>query len=207
MMIEPLRRAYRRVRYGKPVVVISGLPRSGTSMAMKMIEAGGLEVIQDGRRQADEDNPKGYYEDERVMGLAGAADTTWLTEARGKAVKVISYLLKELPASNNYKVLFVCRSLDEVLASQAKMLARRGKSAETSDDRMRELFETDLWRVRYLMQHAPQFQSLELEYREVLDDALMASERINRFLGGTLDTKKMATVVDPTLYRNRLSSK
>lgn len=206
-MIEPLYRTYRRVRYGKPVVVISGLPRSGTSMAMKMVEAGGLEVIQDGARQADEDNPKGYYEDERVMELAATADKTWLTEARGKAVKVISYLLKELPASNNYKVLFVCRPLDEVLASQAKMLDHRGEEGvETSDERLRELFEADLWRARYLMQHATHFQYIELHYRDVLDNALAESERINAFLGGALDAKKMATVIDHSLYRNRISS-
>ncbi len=205
-MIKPLHRAYRRVRYGKPVVVISGLPRSGTSMAMSMVEAGGLEVVQDGMRQVDEDNPKGYFEDNRVMELAGTSDKSWLIEARGKGVKIISYLLKELPATNNYKVLFVYRSLDEVLASQAKMLARRGERVETSDERMRELFEADLWRARYLMQHASQFQCLGLEYRDVLDDALAASERINRFLGGTLDAKKMASVVDHALYRNRLSS-
>ncbi len=205
-MINALHQAYRRIRYGKPVVVISGLPRSGTSMAMKMVEAGGLEVVQDGRRQADEDNPRGYYEDERVMGLAGAADKSWLNGARGKAVKVISYLLKELPPAHNYNVLFVCRPLDEVLASQAKMLARRGERIETSDAQMRELFETDLWRARYLMQHAPHFQCLELQYHDVLDNALAASERINIFLGGSLDTQKMAAVVDHSLYRNRLSS-
>lgn len=175
-------------------------------MAMNMVEAGGLEVIQDGRRHADEDNPKGYYEDERVMGLAGAAEKRWLHKARGKAVKVISYLLKELPATHNYKVLLVCRPIDEVLASQAKMLARRGERAETPDARMRELFETDLWRARYLMQHAAHFQCLELQYCEVLDNALAVSERINAFLGGDLDTRKMADVVDPSLYRNRLSS-
>lgn len=205
-MIKPLHRAYRRARYGKPVVVISGLPRSGTSMAMKMVEAGGLEVIQDGVRQADEDNPKGYYEDERVIALAEAADKTWLTGARGKAVKVISYLLKELPGSNNYKVLFVYRSLDEVLASQAKMLDRRGESVETSDERMRELFETDLWRARYLMQHAAHFEYIELHYRDVLDNAMAESERINAFLGGDLDAVKMAAVIDHSLYRNRISA-
>ena len=175
-------------------------------MAMKMVEAGGIEIVQDGARLADEDNPRGYYEDERVMALAETADTAWLSGARGKAVKVISYLLKELPASNNYKVLFLCRPFGEVLASQAKMLARRGGSAETSDERMRELFETDLWRARYLMQHAAHFQCMELHYHDVLADALKESKRINAFLGGDLDIEKMATVVDHSLYRNRISS-
>ena len=92
---------YRRIRYGRPIVVVSGLPRSGTSMAMKMLEAGGLGVVTDGLRTADEDNPKGYYEDERVKDLAGTEDRGFLRAARGKAIKVISYLLKDLPPDNN----------------------------------------------------------------------------------------------------------
>ena len=98
---------YRRLRYGRPIVVVSGLPRSGTSMAMKMLEAGGLPVVTDGLRAADEDNPKGYYEDERVKDLHQAADKGWLRNARGRVVKIISFLLKSLPADNNYQVVFM----------------------------------------------------------------------------------------------------
>src|SRR5438128_3864516 len=126
---------YRRVRYGRPIVVVSGLPRSGTSMAMKMLEAGGLRVVTDGQRTADEDNPKGYYEDERVKDLHREGDKTWLRDARGDVVKIISFLLKSLPADNNYKVLFMHRNLREIVASQNKMLARRGEKNETPDDR------------------------------------------------------------------------
>ena len=118
---------YRRVRYGPPIVVVSGLPRSGTSMAMKMLEAGGLSVVTDGLRAADEDNPKGYYEDERVKDLHQAADKAWLRDARGKVVKIISFLLKSLPAENNYQVLFMHRNLREIVSSQNKMLVRRGE--------------------------------------------------------------------------------
>src|SRR5919108_966564 len=104
-MSVDLQQVYRRLRYGKPIVVVSGLPRSGTSMAMKMLEAGGLAVVTDGLRAADEDNPKGYYEDERVKDLYEASDKRWLREARGRVVKIISFLLKSLPSDNNYKVL------------------------------------------------------------------------------------------------------
>src|SRR5688572_29274329 len=97
----------RRWRYGQPIVVVSGLPRSGTSMAMKMLEAGGLVVVTDNVRTADDDNPRGYYEDERVKDLARDANRTWLRDARGKAIKIISFLLKDLPPDNNYKVLFM----------------------------------------------------------------------------------------------------
>jgi hypothetical protein len=202
-LVSKLKRMVRRVRFGKPVVVVSGLPRSGTSMLMKMLEAGGLPVVADGIRTADEDNPKGYYEDERVKGLAEQADKSWLDAARGQAIKVISFLLKELPASHNYQVLFLRRNLSEVLASQAKMLTRRGEPTDTDDARMRELFENDLWRASYLLKHAPQFEALDVEYREVLDNPTGQARRINTFLGGRLDETAMASVVDKQLYRNR----
>jgi hypothetical protein len=201
--VSKLGRMLRRLRYGKPVVVVSGLPRSGTSMLMKMLEAGGISVVADGVRTADEDNPRGYFEDERVKGLAEQVDKSWLAASRGKAIKVISYLLKELPSNHNYQVLFVRRNLAEVLASQAKMLARRGEASDTDDAKMRELFENDLWRAGYLLKHSPHFEALFVEYREVLEDPVGQARRINTFLGGALDEPAMAGVVDKQLYRNR----
>lgn len=198
-----LRRMFRRWRYGTPIVVVSGLPRSGTSMAMKMLSAAGLQTVTDGLRRADEDNPKGYFELERVKDLAQEDDWTWLESARGKAIKIISYLLKELPDTYNYKVVFMRRDLREVLASQAKMLERRGERHDTDDERMIELFETDLWKADYLLRHHPRFEALDLNYREVLDDPLSQAERLNRFLGGRYDSYRMAAAVDPALYRNR----
>ncbi|HNU83048.1 MAG TPA: sulfotransferase domain-containing protein [Thermoanaerobaculia bacterium] len=202
-MAHALHRLWRRLRYGAPVVVVSGLPRSGTSMAMKMLAAGGLEVVADGERVADEDNPRGYFEDERVKALAETADKRWLRAARGRAVKVISWLLKELPADNNYRVIFLERDLREVLASQGKMLARRQEEHPTSDDEMLAVFESHLWRVGYLFRHAPHLERLELAYADVVADPLRAAARINAFLGGGLDVEKMAAAVEPGLYRNR----
>jgi len=202
-MLSEVRRIYRRLRFGEPVVVVSGLPRSGTSMLMKMLEAGGIGLVMDGVRTADEDNPKGYFEDERVKRLAEQQDRTWIRKARGQAIKVISHLLKELPDDNNYKVLFVRRNLDEILASQGKMLVRRGENSDTNDERMRELFQNDLWKANYLLTHAPQFELLELQYREVLDDPASQARRIDDFLGGRLDVAAMCAVVDKQLYRNR----
>jgi len=198
-------RAYRRLRYGQPIVVVSGLPRSGTSMIMKMLEAGGIPVMTDGLRTADEDNPKGYYEVERVKDLAREADKAWLGEARGKAIKVISYLLKSLPPTFNYKVVFIRRDLEEVLASQRKMLARRGETEETAPDRMRALFEDDLWRARYQLRRRPEFDAVELHYSAVLAHPLEEARRLTAFLGGGLDAEAMAAAVDPQLYRNRAS--
>ena len=202
-MPSQLRRIYRRFRYGQPIIVVSGLPRSGTSMAMKMLEAGGLPLLTDGIRTADVDNPKGYFEFERVKDMAKEDDWSWLDELRGKGVKIISYLLKELPSNHNYKVLLMRRDLNEILASQSKMLDRRGESSETDDERMVELFEADLWKTNYLLKHNPQFETLEIHYRDVLTEPLEQAQRIKDFLGVEMPVEQMAQVVDPDLYRNR----
>ena len=194
---------FRKLRHGEPIVVVSGLPRSGTSMAMRMLEAAGLSIVVDGIREADEDNPKGYFELERVKDLAQENDWGWLAEARGKAVKIISYLLKELPDDHNYKVLFMRRDLREVLASQAKMLERRGETNETDDERMIELYENDLWKAKYLLKNNSRFDTLMVGYRDVLDNPLQQAQKISDFLGGGHDVETMAAAVDPQLYRNR----
>lgn len=202
-MLNKLQETIRRLRFGEPIVVVSGLPRSGTSMAMRMLEAADLSIVADGLREADEDNPKGYFELERVKDLAQEADWSWMHEARGKAIKVISYLLKELPEDHNYRVVFMRRDLREVLASQAKMLDRRGETNETDDERMIELYENDLWKAEYLLKNNPRFQFLMIDYREVLDSPAEQAGRISNFLGGGHDVEKMAAAVDPKLYRNR----
>ena len=202
-MTRTFYRLYRKLRFGEPVIVVSGLPRSGTSMAMKMLEAGGVAVVTDGARTADEDNPKGYYEDERVLDLAKAEDKAWVRGARGRAVKIISYLLRHMPPDNNYRVLFMRRDLTEVLASQAKMLERRGEADEGDDARMRQLFETDLWKAGYFMKHSPAVEALDVPYTDVLADPETWARRMAAFLDRDLDVEKMVRVVDPTLYRNR----
>ena len=198
-----LKQWYRNMVYGDAVVVVSGLPRSGTSMAMKMLEAGGVQVVTDGARTADIDNPKGYFEDDRVLDLAKSEDKAWVKDARGKAVKIISYLLRHLPPENNYRVLFMRREISEVLASQAKMLERRGEEQSTDDDSMREFFETDLWKANYHIKRAPHIEALDVHYRQVLEDPVPHARRIAEFLGRDLDIEAMASIVDPELYRNR----
>ena len=132
----------RRRKYGEPVVVVSGLPRSGTSMMMKMLAAGGVSVMTDAVRKADVDNPKGYYEYERVKDLEKETDKSYVREARGKALKVISFLLKDLPDDNFYQVIFMRRHLDEVIASQNKMLDRRGEESIDAHEAMAEAYPT-----------------------------------------------------------------
>jgi len=189
---------------GKPVVIVSGLPRSGTSMAMKMLEAAGFEPFQDGIRTADEDNPKGYYEFEQVKELDKNPDKSWVRNARGKALKVISYLLKDLPPDNDYKILFMHRSLQEVLASQAKMLERRGEKNDVSDERMTDIYEAHLRDVKQLLEGRKEFDALELHYSDVLKDAATQAKRVAEFLGLPAEmASKMAAQVDKELYRNR----
>ncbi len=202
-MPSPFTNWIRRLRFGAPIVVVSGLPRSGTSMAMKMLEAGGMPLLVDGIRTADEDNPKGYYELERVKDLDKNPDKAWLKEARGKAVKIISFLLKDLPGGNNYKVLFMHRELAEVLASQAKMLDRRGEETKTDDARMSELYAKHLQKTRQLLAESDCFEVLELHYKQVIENPGESARRIQEFVELPLDVAKMTQVADKGLYRNR----
>ncbi len=201
-MGSSLHRLYRRIRFGKPIIVVSGLPRSGTSLAMNMLDAGGVPTVTDGVRNADEDNPKGYYEDERVKELHKAEDKTWLRDARGRAIKIVSYLLKSLPSDHNYKVILLRRNPQEILKSQAKMLARRGEFSERSDERMLELIRKDLDDARFFLRR-PHFEVIELHYKEILEQPREHAKRIAEFLAEPLDIEQMASVVDMKLYRNR----
>ena len=129
------------------VTIVSGLPRSGTSMMMKVLEAGGLPVVTDEQRTADEDNPKGYFELERVKQL-DKGDTAWVAEAQGKVVKVISALLEYLPPAYTYRVVFIRREMSEILASQKKMLERRGEPTDRiSDEELARLFSKHVQKV------------------------------------------------------------
>lgn len=195
-----------KLKYGEPVILVSGLPRSGTSMAMKMLEAGGLSVIQDGVRVADEDNPKGYYEDERVKDLAEMTDKRWFRDLRGRVIKVVSSLLQYLPPENFYKVVFVRRDLHEILASQQKMLDRRGEANETEDEAMMKMYEQHLEKVRFQLRFRDNFDVLYVNYTDVLGDPAGEAHRMNEFFEGRLDVEAMAAVVDPNLYRNRRES-
>jgi hypothetical protein len=206
-VLRSLQRFLLKRKLGPPVVVVSGLPRSGTSMLMNMLSAGGLELVTDRVRTADEDNPKGYFEDERVKALAETPDKTWLRDARGKVVKIISFLLKELPDDCYYQVIFMRRDLGEVVASQNKMLDRRGETGGGTDDqKMMELYRGHLRKVDVLLEDRPNFERLDVEYREVLDDPRGHAKRIVRFLGSRLDVERMVQAVDPRLYRNRASA-
>jgi len=194
----------RRLRYGKPIVIVSGLPRSGTSMAMRMLEAGGMPLLIDGIRTPDISNPKGYYEFEPVKQLDKGGDIAWLADARGRAVKIISALLTFLPETYEYKVIFMNRDLQEAITSQNVMLAHRGESSDGADDEtMQRLYGDHLEKVRRFLANRQNFATLSIVYGDVVENPALAAHRMNEFVGGTLDVRKMAAVADPGLYRNR----
>jgi hypothetical protein len=185
------------------VTVVSGLPRSGTSMMMRMLEAGGIPAITDGQRRADPDNPLGYFELEAVKLLPGSAE--WLEDANGKAVKVVSALLEKLPAGRQYRIVFMEREMGEVLASQRRMLERRGENVDRSrDSAMGTLFEKHVRQAIERVRARNDTKMLLLRHAEVHEDPAHAAERIDEFLGGGLDRDAMVAAIDPSLWRNRV---
>ncbi|HKA21787.1 MAG TPA: sulfotransferase [Blastocatellia bacterium] len=187
------------------ITIVSGLPRSGTSMMMKMLAAGGLEPLTDNIRTADEDNPRGYFEFERVKQIE--QDNTWLEYARSRVVKLISALLKHLPPSYQYKVVFMKRAMSEILASQRQMLIRRGEPADkVPDDKMAAMFNKHVAQVEAWLAEQPNIDVLYVNYNEVLKDPRSHAEQINSFLGGSLAVTDMIEVVDKALYRQQHSA-
>ncbi len=186
----------------RTIVVVSGLPRSGTSMMMQMLEAGGIAPFADFQRVADDDNPRGYYELEAIKKLKTRPDV--LKDAPGKAVKVIHMLLTDLPDEYQYKVIFMRRALDEVVASQRKMLERSSrKGAALSDASLAKVFQGQLTKIDAWLNTRPNIHVLDVQHRSLIQAPTPIAEEVNAFLGEQLDTKAMAAVIDPTLYRNR----
>ena len=184
------------------ITVVSGLPRSGTSMMMQMLAAGGMPVVSDGLRTADADNPRGYFDLEAVKKLK--TDSSWVAGARGHAVKVISMLLYELPAAHSYRVIFMDRDMAEILASQREMLVRRGLSTTDAEDgAMRQHMQRHLEKVHAWLAARPHFRVLRCRYAELVHSPAEQIRRITDFLGVSLDEAAMRLAVDPSLHRNR----
>ncbi len=184
------------------LAIVSGLPRSGTSMMMRMIDEGGIPALVDNIRKADVDNPKGYYEFEPVKRTK--QDAFWLEDSAGKVVKMVHLLLLDLPKDREYRVIFMRRKLEEVVKSQNVMLEHKGKAGQSlRDDQVMALFRQQIKQVEDYMRANTNFKRLEVDYNQMLVDARPWVERLNEFLGGGLNTARMLEVVDPTLYRQR----
>jgi hypothetical protein len=183
------------------VTIVSGLPRSGTSMMMRMLEAGGMPALVDNIRVADQDNPRGYYEFEPVKQTR--RDASWIPNAEGKVVKMVYRLLYDLPLDREYRVLVMRRNLDEVLRSQQKMLAKDKREDHIEDAEMAAIYKAELSRFDAWLAKQPSIKPFNVKYNEMLSDPAPIVREIDAFLGGHLDQQAMCAVVDPSLYRNR----
>jgi hypothetical protein len=198
-------RLFERKGHPQFISVVSGLPRSGTSLMMSMLAAGGLEVLTDQLRIADDDNPVGYFELEDVKKLING-EHSWLARSSGKAVKVISTLLPYLPAGFHYRIIFMRRPMEEVLASQRRMLINRGENPDkVSDEQMAEMFEKNLQQSERWINSQRNTTRIDINYRQLVSHPEPLIAEINMFLGGGLDEDKMLRVIDPSLYRQRSS--
>ncbi len=204
-MIEPVMAA-PKMQTEKIITIVSGLPRSGTSLMMKMLETGGMEVVIDNIRKSDEDNPRGYYEFEKVKKIKN--DASWLDNTEGKVFKMVSMLLYDLPATRTYRVIFMRRRMEEILASQRTMLRRLGKEQDSApDEKMRRLYTKHLQEMEQWLAGQQNMQVLYVSYNDVMERTRECSETVSRFLQNGLDTDKMASVVDASLYRQRECSR
>ncbi|MFO0754741.1 MAG: sulfotransferase domain-containing protein [Thermodesulfovibrionales bacterium] len=185
----------------EPVGVVSGLPRSGTSLMMRLLEAGGLEAVTDMLRQADEDNPNGYYELERVKRVR--EDREWFSQAGGKVVKIVSLLLYELPPDLEYRIVFMKRSLDEICASQRVMLERMGEPSGSGEEEMGALYASHLREVEAWLAHQKNMEVLYVHYDDLVGSPDRNAEELNRFFGGRLSVDRMKGIVDASLHRQR----
>lgn len=185
------------------IIVVSGLPRSGTSLMMQMLDQGGVEVVTDHIRAADTDNPRGYYEFETVKRVK--EDASWLPSTRGKVFKAVSQLLYDFPASERYRVVFMERDLDEMLRSQEKMLVRLGRTPAPAE-KMKQSYLLHLERLYAWLEKQSHFAMLFVRYNDLMAQPSLQANRVNDFLGGALNIEKMLAAVDPSLYRNRVAT-
>src|SRR5687768_1258585 len=173
------------------IPIVSGLPRSGTSLMMSMLAAGGLEVLTDHLRAPDDDNPVGYFELDEVKKLI-KGEQSWLARSNGKAVKVISTLLPYLPDGYHYRIIFMRRAIEEVLASQQKMLINRGENPhKVNDNQMADIFEKDLQQSERWINSQAHATRIDINYKQLIANPRPLVAEINRFLGGGLDESKM----------------
>lgn len=209
MMASPFGRIWQRLTGNRqtaqrPIIVVSGLPRSGTSMMMHMLAAGGMEMVTDQLRQADEDNPKGYFEFEKVKSLTENA--SWMGIACGKGIKIIASLLPYLPSAYTYKVILMERNLQEVLTSQQIMLQNRGEDTSGPDDEtMGALLAQNLSDAKDWLRQQVHIDVLVVRHAEVMAAPLACAQCVRQFVDQPLDVHAMAAVVDPSLHRNKAS--
>jgi hypothetical protein len=186
----------------KIITIVSGLPRSGTSMMMQMLAAAGREPLMDGKRSADEDNPLGYFEFEKAQALA--KDTSWLPQARGRVVKIVAQLLASLPRDEHFQIIFMQRDLDEIVASQKAMLERQGRrGAEINPQQLQEIYAAQIQRIRAHLSRRPEIRILSVNYGELVNNGVSAVGQLALFLGDPFDRDAAVRAIRPELRRQR----
>ena len=184
------------------LLVVSGLPRSGTSLMMQILQAGGIPLLTDGKRGADEDNPEGYWEWEEIKKLP--RNPTILKAAVGKAVKIVTPLLPSLPRAHHYKIIYMMRPLDQVVASQIAMLRRFGRDPGREADHLAKMQGEHSARIREVMEASGRVEILEVGYPELVADPARVVEKLAAFLGGRFQPGPgVLACVKPQLHRQR----
>jgi hypothetical protein len=185
------------------IIIVSGLPRSGTSMMMQMLQAGGLKILEDKSKEADDNNPNGYFEYELASKLPEGNDS-WLEKAENKAVKVVSYYVQHLSPKHEYKVLFMERNIDEIVMSQRAIAIEDGKKVHKKEVKMMaDYFNNHIKQTKQWISLQPNFGVLYLSYNSIIKDPNSAVSSINEFLELELDEEKMKKVVDKKLYKHK----
>jgi Sulfotransferase domain len=184
------------------ITIVSGLPRSGTSMMMQMLAEGGISPLTDDLRRPDEDNPNGYFEFEAVKQVG--RDASWLAAAQGRVVKMVYRLLYGLPPDQRFRVVFMTRELSEVIASQEVMLRRRGKeTGQFGDQQLTAVYRRQLGEVRRWLADQPNFEVVYVDYADVLQQPRTVADQLNAFLGGRLNVESAVGIPDNSLHRQR----
>jgi hypothetical protein len=184
------------------ITVVSGLPRSGTSLMMQMLHAGGMPVLTDSLREPDANNPHGFLEYEKVKALR--KDHSWMGEAEGKVVKIVSHLLQSVDMKYDYRIVFMVRDVEEVVRSQASMLKRLGKTdAQAPAETLNRHYAKHLAEIKQWLGAQQNFRVLYINHRDAVMNTEQEVQRINEFLGGGLDVAKMIAIIKPALYRER----
>ncbi len=190
-------RLFRQQDEQAPVIVVSGLPRSGTSLMMQMLHVAGVPILTDNIRQPDPNNPKGYFEYEPVKQMA-TGDRAWMAQATGKAVKIVSPLLPYLPLDYRYQVIFMVRDVAEIVASQTQMMYPHKPS-----DNAQSEYQQHLDKIKQWLAIQPQIAVIDIQHRQAIEQPLSVAHTIAQFLGKPLDIEAMGAVIEPNLYRNR----
>jgi len=190
----------------RKLTIISGLPRSGTSAMMQMLVAADMEVLTDDVRTADSDNPNGYYELELVQKIEH--DKSWLPSAQGKVLKMVSPLLTHLPDEFDYDIIFMRRDLNEIIASQSKMIEnRKTNGTDLNNENLIRTYKRHLKDIYTWMGPKTNIRTISIQYQNLIKNPNATAVSLVNFLDTPLDTTAMAAVIDAKLYRNRAIQK